>query len=103
MFDVVWIKVTVVKNDNPYSADSDGVHYVMFGPGGITKFVPHKTGSQLFRHKSNMFIEESPEYLMEVLGKIRRTAGVVNEQESEEREEEESQGSTSASKAESSL
>lgn len=84
MFDVVWIKVTVIKNDNPYSADSDGTQYVMFGPGGITKFIPHKTGSQLFGHKSSLFIEESPDRLMEVLGKIRRTAGVVSEQDSEE-------------------
>lgn len=99
MFDVVWIKVNLKNCPNGVSK----VQYVMFGAGGITRFEPNETGSNLISHNDRFPIEESPEYLMKVLGKIRRTAGVVNEQESEEREEEESQGSASASEAESSL
>lgn len=80
MYDAVWMTLTRTEKKKKVT--------LMFGPGGITGFeAKTETSTTLTDSKGAVqVVDESPEYIMGVLAKIRRTQGVmdVNEEQDEE-------------------
>lgn len=102
--DTVWMKVHTVKNNDPYSVSPEGEQFVMFGTGGIIRFEKSRDGgSILIGQSEKLYVIETTDYIMNVLQRIRRTEGALDECETEEREEEESKRGASSLEAKSSL
>lgn len=102
--DTVWMKVHAVKNESPYNVTPEGEQFVMFGTGGIIRFEKSREGgSILIGAKDSLYVVETPEYIMNVLQRIRRTEGALDGQDTEESEEEEGEGSTFSCQAKNSL
>lgn len=97
MYDAVWMTLTLTEKKKKIT--------LMFGPGGIVGFqAKTETSTTLNDSKGAVFVvDESPEYMMKVLGKIRRTEGVMDGSAEEQEEETGSETQASVSKEASSL
>ena len=77
--DTVWIRLTLVKN--PVSKmDTVYQEHFMFGPTGIVRFFCAAGRTILYRSNDIIAaeVQETDEYIMDILRKVRKTEGALD-------------------------
>jgi TATA-box binding protein (TBP) (component of TFIID and TFIIIB) len=81
--DTVWIRLNVVTliSTPTLAVDDYNEEYFMFGPTGIVRFKRIKQITLLFNSAKVLIAEvsEDPDYIMDVLSKVRKTEGALDE------------------------